>query len=162
MQFACIVINNVPRWRLKSRCKDLKWNTWRFTATHHLKPVADTMRAIDGEDPRCKGRMAIGSLTTVISFSSGSVGICCICRTVSDHWQSREKIPPAVGIFTRCITARRVTAVVACVLQLGSQMSHYWHIDSPCQKWHKTVVCQKRLKTVLCHFWLKGYVCSYR
>ena len=57
--------------------------------------------------------MAIGSLTTVISFSSGSVGICCICRTASDHWQSREKIPPAVGIFTRCITAQRVMAVVA-------------------------------------------------
>ena len=126
MQFACIVINNVPRWHLKSRCKDLKWNMWRFTATHHLKPVANTMRAIDGEDPKCKGRMAIGSLTTVISFSSGSVGICCICRTASDYWQSREKIPPAVGIFTRCITARRVTAVVACVLQLGEKVLNYF------------------------------------
>ena len=78
-----------------------------------MKPIADTMRAIDGKDTRCKGWMAIGSLTTVISFSSGSVGICCICRTASDHWQSREKIPPAVGIFTRCITAQRVMAVVA-------------------------------------------------
>ena len=30
----------------------MKWNARGFTATHHLKPVADTMRAIDGEDTR--------------------------------------------------------------------------------------------------------------
>ena len=44
----------------------------------------------------------------------------------------------------------------------GSQMSHYWHIDSPCQKWHKTVVCRKWLKTVLCHIWLaECHMCHY-